>query len=111
MNRALLQRNLAQTIRLLRRKSVSQLTVSRQKHQIFELPARVAEREIFLLKYACAACEHGNEEILLASMFQTNLVMVNCSNCGGRHALGTFYITPSFQHFSRQNYIVRTYIL
>ena len=86
MNRAFLQRNIAQSIRLLRRKSVN-ATVLRHKHQIFELPARVAEREIFLLKYACAACNHDNEEILLASMFQTNLVMVNCSNCGGRHAL------------------------
>ena len=52
--------------RLLRRStSRIQLIPVRQPHQIFELPARLSEREIFLLKYSCSCCKTKNEEILL----------------------------------------------
>ena len=73
--------------RVLRTTTIVRIARRYPHQQIFELPARLAEREIFLLKYGCVSCQGQNEEILLAAMFQTNLVMVNCSHCAARYCM------------------------
>ena len=83
MFRSLVQR----VLRTATTKSLVCIPCRHPHQQIFELPARLAEREIFLLKYGCVSCKGENEEILLAAMFQSNLVMVNCSHCAARYCM------------------------
>ena len=60
----------------------------RSKSKILQTADFSNLRDIVLLKYTCSKCNSSNFELILQSMYQSNLVITKCSNCATKFCLG-----------------------
>lgn len=60
----------------------------RSKSKILQTADFSKLRDIVLLEYTCSKCSSSNFEMLLQSMYASNLVITKCSNCATKFCLG-----------------------